>query len=485
MSLKAEHEATAGRSQTVRLSDCQAHPYTHFMRSLPLLFLVAICVIAPQAGAQDIAARLDSAMRVAEHNGFTGAVRVERAGQVLLEKGYGYANRATKAPFTPATVVQIGSNTKDFTAVAMLQLQEQKRLSFQDHLGKYFPSAPADKKDITIQQLMNHRAGFPAGVGPDFEPIGRAQLVDRALHTTLLFPPGTKESYSNTGFSLLAAIIEQVTGKTYDHYVQDAILTPLNLTRTGFILPGFQLTDLAHGYLAAGTDAGTMLEKPHAADGPYWNLRGNGGMLSTLNDMHAFYAALFETSKLMTPATRALRFNPDEPIGLAGSDGVNFFLYDRFPGMRTELIIASTNAAVQAPVIRRELGRVLGLPDVGGGQEPMARRTDGKPAPEGMASVIASLVGAINTGNTATLRKFIEEHFTSDPGAPSIEERLTRIGRLHEMLGEITLKGVETFPTGPAEAILDSRTEGAALLRVEIDAASPYRIHALQIRVGG
>jgi CubicO group peptidase (beta-lactamase class C family) len=211
--------------------------------------------------------------------------------------------------------VQIGSNTKDFTAVAILQLQQARMLSMNDSIGKYFRGAPADTRNITIRQLMNHRAGFPLGIGGDFEPLSRQALVDRAMQTKLLFTPGTRESYSNTGFSLLAAIIEQVTGTTYDVYVQNAILAPLGLHGTGFLLPGFKANELAHGYFASGTDHGTMLVKPHAADGPYWNLRGNGGMLSTVGDIHAFYKELFEGEKLMASTTRALRFNPDEPIG--------------------------------------------------------------------------------------------------------------------------------------------------------------------------
>ncbi|MEO7457190.1 MAG: serine hydrolase domain-containing protein, partial [Gemmatimonadaceae bacterium] len=296
-------------------------------------FMIALAIAASSgaASAQDLSARLDSVMRVAEAKGFSGAVRVEREGRVLLEKGYGQADRAAHIAFTPATVVQIGSNTKDFTAVAILQLHAAHKLSLGDSLSRYIPDAPADKRNITIRQLMNHRAGFPLGIGGDFDAFDRRTLVDSAMKTPLLFTPGTRESYSNTGFSLLAAIIEQVTGKTYDHYVQDAIIAPAGLTRTGFLLPGFKPADLAHGYNPAGRDAGTMLAKPHAADGPYWNLRGNGGMLSTVGEMAAFYKALFESDKLLDPATRALRFNPDEPVGLAGSDGVNFFLYDRFP----------------------------------------------------------------------------------------------------------------------------------------------------------
>ena len=445
-----------------------------------------LVAMASATRAQNIGAQLDSTMRTAERAGFSGVVRVERGGAAVLERGYGFANRAEKIPFSAATVVQIGSNTKDFTAVAILQLHQAGTLSMNDSIGKYFRAAPADKRNITIRQLMNHRAGFPQDIGEDFEPLLRTAFVDRAMTTTLRFTPGTRESYSNTGFSLLAAIIEQVTGAPYDVYVKNAILAPLGLRHTGFLLPGFAANDLAHGYLASGTDHGTMLAKAHATDGPYWNLRGNGGMLSTASDMHAFYRELFEGEKLMTPATRALRFNPDEPIGLAGSDGVDFFLYDRFPGMRTEIIIASTNAASKAPQIRRELGKVLGLPNPDA--EPgdaVVRRPGGKPAPAALVTVLNDLVKTITAGDTASLRQFIVAHFASEAGGPTVDERVQRLGGIHENLGDISVERIEMFNDGPFEMTLKSSLQGLVVVRVMADRAEPYRIHGLQIRIGG
>ncbi len=438
------------------------------------------------AVAQNLSARLDSTMRVAERAGFSGVVRVEGGGKLLLDKGYGLANRAAKIPFSPETVVQIGSNTKDFTAVAILQLQSAGKISLGDSIGKYLSSVPADKRPITIRQLLDHRAGLPADVGGDFDPFSRELLIDSAMHTALLFPPDVRESYSNTGYSVLAAIIEQVTGKSYDVYIRDAILSPLGLRRTGFLLPGFAPQELAHGYLAKGTDNGTMLAKPHASDGPYWNLRGNGGMLSTTGDMHAFYRAVFEGNSLLTAAARGGRFPPDAPIGLAGSDGVNFFLYDRFPGMRTEIIIASTNAAMKAPMIRRELGRVLGLPNPeGDGSDVVAERPGGKAAPPGMARMLVAMIEAINSGNEADLRRFITDNFASEAGGPSVDERTQRILRLHENLGAITIEKIETFDEGPVAMRLKSSVQGVGILTIMMSRSEPYRIQSVQILFGG
>lgn len=410
-------------------------------------------------------------MRVAERDGFSGVVRVERDGMLLLERGYGLANRERGVRFTPATVVQIGSNTKDFTAVAVLQLVSQGKLSLDDTLARFFPSAPADKRAITVRQLLNHRAGFPLGLGSDFEPLDRAALVDRAMRFQLLFEPGTKEQYSNTGYSLLAAIIEQLSGKTYDAYVQDAILNPLGLKRTGFLRPRFDVKDVAHGYTSDGRDNGAMLDKPHASDGPYWNLRGNGGMLSTLDDMHRFYQALLESEKLLDARTRALKFRTTEAIGLAGSDGVSFFLYQRDPVSRIESIIASTNQAYMGSRIRRLIDGLVGR---GGGQ----------PAPAAIVSLMDGFVRALNAGDAATLRAYVTEHFVADAASPPVDQRVERLAAMHDRLGTVSIDHVETFADGPAELHLRSSREGARLMRIALVGTGPYKIRSLQLMVG-
>jgi CubicO group peptidase (beta-lactamase class C family) len=453
------------------------------LRFAALTAVVAFVALAAQAAAQQPA--LDSALRGLEAMGFNGVVRVEQGGKVLLEKGYGLANRGEKIPFSPSTVVQIGSNTKDLTVVALLQLHERGKLNIHDSLSKYFPTAPADKRNITLWQLVTHVAGFPIGFGGDFESVTRDQLVNAALARRLEFPPGTGERYSNTGYSLLAAIIEQVSGDTYDEYVRDNILDPLGLKNTGFLLPRFEASRLAHGY-RSGEDVGTLLSKPHAADGPYWNLRGNGGMLSTVGDMHAFYKALFESSTLLTPATRALRFNPDEPIGLAGSDLVSSFLYDRLPGRGVEIIIATNSSEFRFPAVRAAIGAVLSLPSPHGGPVvDVAPRPTAKAPSTPVATLLTDFVSAINSGDGTKLTTFIAEHFIIEPGTPAAEQRAQRLVGMHQNLGELRVSGLDQRDDGSVEITVVSAKEGRATLKVSVDAGPPPRIKAMQVMVGG
>jgi CubicO group peptidase (beta-lactamase class C family) len=430
-----------------------------------------------------LAARIDSALRSLQARGFSGVVRVDRNGTTLIEKGYGLANRAANMPFTPATVVQIGSNTKDFTLVALLQLHERGRLSIRDSLHKFFPSAPPDKRNITLWQLANHVAGFPIGLGGDFDRVTRREFIEMAMQRQLLFEPGAGEQYSNTGFSLLAAVIELVSGQTYDEFVRDNILVPIGLKNTGFLLPRFDPGRVAHGY-RNGEDMGAILSKPHADDGPYWNLRGNGGMLSTVADMAAFYRSLLETNRLLKPETRALRFDPGEPLGLAGSDLVSAFLYDRFPPARTEIIIATNTAEMRERPVRAVIGAVLGLPSPDGGpRAAQAPRRNATPPPAPVASMLRAFVAAVNASDADKLRAFINEHFIIAPGSPDASARAERLGAMRRNVGALELIGLDQVEPLVVEIAATSAIEGAVTFRVQLTPQG--RIAGVQVMVGG
>ena len=436
--------------------------------------------------ASPLGARLDSALRAAAQRGFSGVVRVERNGALLLRKGYGLANRGRRIPFSDATVVQIGSNTKDFTLVALLRLQQRGRLSLRDSLGKYFPSAPPDKRGITLQQLVDHRAGFPIGLGGDFEALTREQLLQRAFATPLRAQPGTREIYSNTGYAVLAAVIERVTGASYDAWIRDDILVPLGLENTGYLLPRFDPERVAHGY-ERGEDRGNLLLKPHAADGPYWNLRGNGGMVSTVEDMHAFYHALFDGERLLPLDARGGRFDPTEPVGLAGSDLVHFFLFERMPRERLEIIIATNSAEAPAPMIRDAIAPLLGLPQAGGGRgspAPAAPPPGAKEPPPAVAAMIRALFAAVNAGDSASLARAVNERFDLSDGPPAAQ-RVARFRQMHERLGTLAATAMWVDADGAVNVAATTATEGAATFVFDVTAASPPKIRAMRVMVGG
>lgn len=251
---------------------------------------------------EDVVQDIDSHLRNLVSKGLAGSLLLSQDGEIILLKGYGLADRSTGRLVTPETGFDIGSLVKAFTGVAILQLEGAGKLRLDDTIVKYFPSAPADKSKITVQELLNHLSGLPDIVdmnskpveySPDFdyEPVSRDEIIRRALQAKLIFKPGEKAEYSNLGYSLLGAIIEIASGQSYEQYLQEHIFRPAGMTRTGYLAPCWKREGLAVGYYK-GKSWGTPLDHPWLEDGPSWNLRANGGMLSTVQDLYRFIQAL-------------------------------------------------------------------------------------------------------------------------------------------------------------------------------------------------
>jgi len=311
----------------------------------------------PVLSDEELGRRLDEFITRVEAFGFTGGVLVARRGAVVLEKGCGSADRARAIPFTPQTVFDIGSNTKDFTKMAILQLAEQGKLRLDDPITKYFDNVPPDKAAIMVEQVMVHTAGFSLYSGQDGEVVSHDEFLKRLFKAPLLAAPGKEENYSNPGYSLLAAIIEKVTGVPYEQYISEHIFKPSGMDDTGYALPKWPADRIAHSYLD-DQDHGSTLDYPHTQDGPYWNLRGNGGTLSTLGDMYKFHLAL-EGEKILSASSKPKLFPQDRPLSLVGGDGVHFFVYHREPAAGVAFFIASTEAGWRAMDLERALSAII------------------------------------------------------------------------------------------------------------------------------
>ncbi|MEO8087141.1 MAG: serine hydrolase [Bacteroidota bacterium] len=269
-----------------------------------LLFLISL-----NLAAQDNKPALINDLLVKEEaGGFSGTVLVASKGQVLYENGIGLADRESKRKQTAETVFSIGSITKQFTAAAIMKLEADGKLSVNDPLSKFFPDVPADKKDITVHQLLTHTAGFDEVLGDDYDTIDAKEFTALAMKSPLLHKPGETYLYSNVGYSLLGIIVHTVSGKNYEQYLHDELFVPAGMLRTGYVIPGFRNEQLAVGY-QDGKRWGTALDHPWKKGGPGWHLRANGGILTTVDDMFRWYLALrnntvlpkAQTDKMFTP----------------------------------------------------------------------------------------------------------------------------------------------------------------------------------------
>jgi CubicO group peptidase (beta-lactamase class C family) len=321
--------------------------------------------------------RVDDYLRRAARFGFSGAVLVAQDGRVVLEQGYGLADREKGLPVTPNTVFSIGSLTKQFTAAAILSLEERKRLSTRDRLDKYFPAAPPDKAGITLHQLLTHTAGLPDALGDDFEKISRDSLIALAFRTPLRHPPGSQYDYSNVGYSVLAAIVEKTSGRPYEEYLRTELLDRAGLTETGYGRP-WAAGRLAVGYLDT-TRWGNSVER-WQPDGPWWHVVGNGEIHSTVGDMYRWIAAL-DSGRVLTDSSRKKSitpFVPEDPSGEtrygygwvvgttewgapriwhSGSNGIFYANVGRFPDARTTIIVLSSTYPYRALI--EDLTRVV------------------------------------------------------------------------------------------------------------------------------
>jgi CubicO group peptidase (beta-lactamase class C family) len=265
-------------------------------------------------------------------SGSSGSLAAVVDDRVVHCDGWGAADRATGDVATCDTVYDVMSMTKQFTAAAVLKLQMQGRLEVGDPISTHLPGVPPDKRRVTLHHLLTHTSGLVESLGDDDEPVSRDDLVRAALSSELLSAPGEEHLYSNVGYSLLAAVVEQASGLGYEEYLAAHLFEPAGMRRTGYVLPDWSRADIAVEYDADGRPQGRPIDRPWDVSGPYWNLFGNGGVLSTARDMIRWHQALRGDQVLDEDAKRQL-FEPyveEEPGGdthyaygwvVAGGDG--------------------------------------------------------------------------------------------------------------------------------------------------------------------
>jgi len=261
-----------------------------------LLQLPASAVHAAPAAAQTdkaLSATIDAAIAPHYKNSEPGAtVIVTRDGKTVLRKAYGMADVAAKVKMRPEMTLRLGSITKQFTATAILLLAEEGKLKLSDPITTFLPDYPMQGKTITIEHLLTHTSGIvnytskPDYVGGMTRDLTPAAMIDSFKNDPLDFEPGTRMSYSNSGYFLLGAIIEKVSGQSYARFVEQRIFKPLGMTHTAYegserVKPG---RAAGHSMGEGGFKAAAPLSmtQPYAA----------GSLVSTVDDLAKWDAAI-------------------------------------------------------------------------------------------------------------------------------------------------------------------------------------------------
>jgi CubicO group peptidase (beta-lactamase class C family) len=231
-----------------------------------------------------------------DKNLFTGSVLIAEKNQLLFSQNYGYANREHQIPHSLETKFRLGSITKQFTATAIMLLQEDGLLSVQDTVAKHIPHYPEIGAKITIHQLLTHTSGIPDVTDlKNFEwmkPITSKELVDSFASRPLDFIPGSKWAYSNSGYMLLGYIIEQVSGKSYEEFLTERIFRPAKLNQTVLDDPRKIISNRAQGYdLFTGVVQNCSYIEPST-------VFAAGALLSSAHDLWQWDKILYGTEVL-------------------------------------------------------------------------------------------------------------------------------------------------------------------------------------------
>ncbi len=328
---------------------------------------------APAPGVLDAA--FDAYLQASVANaGFSGTVLVARDGAPVFRRSYGLASQELAAQNTNETVYDLASITKPFTALLIMMMQEEGRLSVSDLACSYLTDCPEAWRTITIQQLLTHTSGI--------ESYSRLPEWDEELDTRvfwrggaammmrdqpLRFSPGTGWRYSNTGFDLLGLIIERVSGKTLPDMYRDRILSPLGMSRSGFHTSRMVVPGAATGYYSLGS---TFINKtPQSSSSAY----GASGLFGTVDDLLKWDQALY-SNRLISAASyeqmiadssneygfgwEMRTWHGRRQVGHAGSGGGFSNLIGRFIDDRLTVIVLSNSDEANANATARDLAAI-------------------------------------------------------------------------------------------------------------------------------
>jgi CubicO group peptidase (beta-lactamase class C family) len=304
-----------------------------------------------------------------------GCVLVASEGRIVLCKGYGMANFEHDIPNTPQTIFRIGSITKQFTAMAIVMMHELKLLNVNDPIARYIPGYP-NGDIITIHHLLTNTSGIPNFTGFD-DYVAKMRLASSTEETVarfsdkpLLFEPGERFDYSNSGYVLLSYIIERVTNRDYEDYIHHAILKPLGLINSGYDNAKKILKNRASGYEVCGGMVNAEFTDMSIPSGA-------GGLYSTIEDLYIWGLALHTQRQINEQAYErmttpfkdrygyGLFIYEEEILGssrkvIGHSGGINGFLSEmkHYKNEDLTVIVLSNLVKTQVGPISQQLARI-------------------------------------------------------------------------------------------------------------------------------
>jgi CubicO group peptidase (beta-lactamase class C family) len=282
--------------------------------SFLLVFTLGALSSAQPASLRAASTAIDQIMQSHVASGdFNGTALVAREGQVVYEQAFGLANKEWDVPNDLQTKFEIGSMTKQFTALLVLQFVNEDRISLDGHISDYLPYYRKDTGNrITVRELLDHTSGVPNFTvvkelmeGPAGKTrYGTQEFAEKYCSSDLRFDPGTRFEYSNSGYFLLGAILEEVSGKTYEQLLEERIFNPLGMKNSGYTHNDTVLPHRAAGYERSAT--GFHNARYYDTSIPF----SAGAIYSTVEDLNLWDQALY-TERLLPARLRDLLFKPN------------------------------------------------------------------------------------------------------------------------------------------------------------------------------
>lgn len=458
-------------------------------------------VIATDSASLRLSQRLDDFIQTLVPQSFNGALLVEKNGKLVLAKGYGRSRAEEGQAFELNSISNTAFFAQQLTAVAILSLQEQGSLQLSDSLSRFFENLPADKQGINLQHLLTHTAGFSDGAALS-DTLVKQQFLEQLWQQPLQFKPGTDYRFSGAGYRLLAAVVEAVSGQTYEIFIRQRLLEPAGMLSTGYVLPDFEEKPPALSRSLSPDDL--PLQNYRALYPALWQQLGSRGMLSNAVDLYRWQQMLFRGGLLrpavlsqlwenrsgipedasaygwtvqQSPAGRPMLIHNSQADGYACQ-----LLYDQHD--KVLIVLLSNQYNRQVGALGSELLYMLYHPYYVPAPLPYSESKFVRLPQEQEAEHLRALMQEITAASGGFSPRFVETHFKpAFRKNVSDQMHIRALQQMQQRLSEAQLvRSEKNWPYYTLTYFVPS-SGLVYLLRVGLEPSAPYRISALELEL--
>lgn len=460
-----------------------------------------IPAIATDSASVHLSERLDDFMQTLVPQSFNGALFVEKNGRLVLAKGYGRSRAEEGQAFELNSISNTAFFAQQLTAVAILSLQEQGSLNLNDSLSRFFEDVPADKRGINLQHLLSHTAGFSDDITMP-NTLRKQQFIEQLWQQPLQFEPGTDYHFSGAGYRLLAAVVEAVSGQSYEPFVRERLLEPAAMLSTGYVLPDFD--DQAPALSRSLSPDDLPLQDYRALYPALWQQLGSRGLLSNAEDLYRWQQMLFKGDLLQPSVLSQLWENrskiPEDasaygwavqqspagkPMLIHNSHADGYacqLLYDQHE--KVLIVLLSNQYNRQIGVLGNELLQMLYHPYYVPAPLPYSENKFVRLPQEQEAEHLRALMQEIGTAPRKISSRFVETHF-SPAFRKNVPEQMhiRAVRQMQQRLSQAQLVRSEKNWPYYTLTYLVPDSGLLYLLRVGLESSAPHRISALELEL--